>query len=168
MGRWLEAVRRDEKNTKTPSGGTDKTDETIGGGVLSVLSVHQMSISENFSNEGETAPGGSVSFVSAANEDFHDKNSEPSAFEIRREVASSLVVSPPCDRARLQAEADRQNEKAVRERSTDRWCACGRLASYAWPSAKAGVLELAGANMKAREALTSRAASPGSFAAIRW
>jgi hypothetical protein len=136
MGRWLEAVRRDEKNTKTPSGGTDKTDETIEDGVLSVLSVRQMSISENFSSQGETAPGGFVSFVSAANECFHDKNSEPSAFEIRREIASSPVASPACDPARLQAEADRQNEKAVRERSTDRSCACGRLASYAWPDGR--------------------------------
>ena len=88
MGRWLEAVHRDEKNTKTPSGGTDKTDETIGDGVLSVLSVRQMSISENFSSEGETAPGGSVSFVSAANEGFHDKNSEPRYWRATTEFQS--------------------------------------------------------------------------------
>ena len=136
MGRWLEAVRRDEKNTKTPLGGTDKTDETIRGGVLSVLSVRQMSVSENFSSAGETAPGGSVSFVSSVSEGFREKKSEPSAVEIRREVASLSLAPLTLNTARLQAEADRRNERAARERLTDRWCACGQLASYAWPDGR--------------------------------
>lgn len=29
-------------------------------------------------------------------------------------------------------EADRRNAEAVREGVTDRWCACGRLATFAW------------------------------------
>jgi hypothetical protein len=136
MGRWLEAVRRDEKNTKTPLGGTDKIDETIRDGVLSVLSVRQLSVSENFSSEGETAPGGSVSFVSSVSEGFREKKSEPSAVEIRREVALSPVAPLAHNPGRLQAEADWRNEKAAREHSTDRWCTCGQLASYAWPDGR--------------------------------
>lgn len=136
MGRWLEAVRRDEKNTKTPRGGTDKTDETIRDGVLSVLSVRQMSVSEKFSSEGETAPIGSVSFVSSVSEGIREKKSEPSAVEIRREVASSSLAPLALNTARLQAEADRRNEKAVRERLTDRWCACGARATFAWPGGR--------------------------------
>lgn len=34
---------------------------------------------------------------------------------------------------RLQAQADRRNAAAVRDRITDRWCACGHLATFAWP-----------------------------------
>ena len=45
----------------------------------------------------------------------------------------SSALAPAFDRERLQREADRRNEKAARERSTDRWCACGQMASYAWP-----------------------------------
>jgi hypothetical protein len=37
------------------------------------------------------------------------------------------------DLASRQREADRRNEKAVRERLTDRWCACGARATFAWP-----------------------------------
>ena len=37
------------------------------------------------------------------------------------------------DLVTLQREADRRNARADREHSTARWCACGRLASLAWP-----------------------------------
>jgi hypothetical protein len=92
-----------------------------------------MSVSENFSSEGEAALGGSVSFVSSVSDGFHEEKSEPSAAEIRREVASSSLAPLALNTARLQAEADRRNEKAVRERLTDRWCACGARATFAWP-----------------------------------
>ncbi len=136
MGRWLASLRDEEKNTKTPSGGTDKTDETIRDGVLSVLSVRQMSVSENFSSEGETAPGDSVGFVSSGSKGFCEKDSPPSAVEIRREVASSPVAPLAHNLARLQAEADPRTEKGARERSTDRRCACGQFTSYAWPDGR--------------------------------
>ena len=48
MGRWLEAVRRDEKNTKTLPDRADKTDETSEKRVLSVLSVPSSGVSEKF------------------------------------------------------------------------------------------------------------------------
>lgn len=35
--------------------------------------------------------------------------------------------------ALLQAEADKRNIKAQRDRLTDRYCRCGRLAECAWP-----------------------------------
>ncbi|WP_292529441.1 hypothetical protein [Methylocystis sp.] len=32
-----------------------------------------------------------------------------------------------------QRQAGRQNAEAARNRSTDKFCACGRLATFAWP-----------------------------------
>jgi hypothetical protein len=52
-------------------------------------------------------------------------------FEAQR--APAEFVTPAFDRGRLQADADRRNEKAVRERLTDRWCTCGARATFAWP-----------------------------------
>jgi len=48
-------------------------------------------------------------------------------------VPATPPAHPVFDPAALQAEADRRNARAVREHSTARWCACGRLASLAWP-----------------------------------
>lgn len=42
----------------------------------------------------------------------------------------SAVVYDP---ARLQREADRRNAEAARSHSTDRFCRCGHLATFAWP-----------------------------------
>ena len=41
---------------------------------------------------------------------------------------------PVFDPVRLQREADRRNAAAIRDRITDRWCACGRLATFAYPN----------------------------------
>lgn len=38
--------------------------------------------------------------------------------------------------ALLQAEADKRNTKAQRDRLTDKYCRCGRLAECAWPLGK--------------------------------
>ena len=77
MGRWLDAVCRTEKNTKTPSDGTDKTDITVRGGVLSILSVPHAGTSENFSSKVGTGPRGSVSFGSSVSGAFREESSEP-------------------------------------------------------------------------------------------
>ena len=45
----------------------------------------------------------------------------------------SNALAPPFNRAALQREADWRNEKVMRERLTDRWCACGSRATFAWP-----------------------------------
>jgi hypothetical protein len=42
------------------------------------------------------------------------------------------ITAPAFDPVALQRAADRRNIIATHEHSTDRWCACGRLASYAW------------------------------------
>jgi hypothetical protein len=47
-------------------------------------------------------------------------------------VTAALAFDP----TRLQREADRRNADAARMGFTDRWCACGRLASYAWPGGR--------------------------------
>jgi hypothetical protein len=52
-------------------------------------------------------------------------------FEAQRVPAE--FVTPAFDLAARQRESDRRNEKAVRERLTDRWCACGARATFAWP-----------------------------------
>lgn len=44
--------------------------------------------------------------------------------------------SPAFDEVRLQREADRRNATAMRAHSTDRWCACGQLATFAWPTGR--------------------------------
>jgi hypothetical protein len=38
--------------------------------------------------------------------------------------------------APTQREADRRNADAARSGSTDRWCSCGRLATFAWPDGR--------------------------------
>jgi hypothetical protein len=48
MGRWLTAAREAEKLSKPVQGGTDKTDKTGRGMVLSVSSVRQEGSSEEF------------------------------------------------------------------------------------------------------------------------
>jgi hypothetical protein len=50
--------------------------------------------------------------------------------------APAEFVAPAFDRARLQVEADRRNAEAVRNGSTDRWCACGSRATFAWPDGR--------------------------------
>jgi hypothetical protein len=48
----------------------------------------------------------------------------------------SNALAPAFDRERLQREADRRNAEAVRKGSTDRWCACGSRATFAWPDGR--------------------------------
>src|SRR2546428_2692095 len=48
MGRWLASICSEEKNTEMPLDRTDKTDKTLSGEVLSVLSVPSSGISEKF------------------------------------------------------------------------------------------------------------------------
>ncbi len=55
--------------------------------------------------------------------------------ELKPEIAKELAPPVPTyDPARLQREADRRNSAAVRDRVTDRWCACGRMATLAYPN----------------------------------
>jgi hypothetical protein len=68
MGRWLSALRAREFS-ESAQPGTAKTDKTSPNGVLSVLAVPVLSISEK-------SAGGFVGFVSAPCEHF--KNSWPS------------------------------------------------------------------------------------------
>ena len=49
--------------------------------------------------------------------------------ELRREAAAKPIYDPDL----LQREANQRNAQAVRDGLTDRWCACGRLATMAWP-----------------------------------
>lgn len=51
--------------------------------------------------------------------------------ELIEELRSEVAVA--YDRARLQRKADRRNAEAVRNHSTDRFCRCGHLATFAWP-----------------------------------
>jgi hypothetical protein len=44
-------------------------------------------------------------------------------------IPATLAVRP------TQRDADRRIAAALRERSTDRWCSCGQLATFAWPDA---------------------------------
>jgi len=44
------------------------------------------------------------------------------------------------DPVTLQREADRRNARAVRERSTGRWCACGSLAESGYPDGRGGTV----------------------------
>src|SRR2546430_3088242 len=48
MGRWLASLCSEEKNTEMPLDRTDKTDKTLSGEVLSVLSVPSSGISKKF------------------------------------------------------------------------------------------------------------------------
>jgi hypothetical protein len=50
------------------------------------------------------------------------------------------TVHPAFDPSALQAEADRRNARAVLERSTDRYCACGRLAESGYPDGRGGTV----------------------------
>jgi hypothetical protein len=54
----------------------------------------------------------------------------------RGEIDRAQVVIAPHDPAALQREADRRNATALRAGSTDRWCACGSLAMFAWPDGR--------------------------------
>jgi hypothetical protein len=49
------------------------------------------------------------------------------------EGVSAAWPSPAFDPEALQADADDRNREAAREGRTDRFCACGRLATLAWP-----------------------------------
>jgi hypothetical protein len=51
MGRWLNALRQAEKNPKTLEDATDKTDKTLSGEVLSVLSVPSPAVYAKFSDQ---------------------------------------------------------------------------------------------------------------------
>lgn len=133
MGRWLEAVRRDEKNTKALLKGTDKTDETSRGGVLSVSSARQMSKSENFPSDGESAPGGSVGFVGPVPEDSREKNSAPNVANTPREVAPLLVATATGFKLR--------RPRPAVTGPTDQFCfRCGDYAESGWPSPDGRVL----------------------------
>lgn len=46
---------------------------------------------------------------------------------------SDKVGAAAYDPVRLQREADRRNARAAWDGITDRWCACGRFATFAWP-----------------------------------
>ncbi|WP_036286918.1 hypothetical protein [Methylosinus sp. PW1] len=48
--------------------------------------------------------------------------------------APPATLKPPAyDPARLQREADRRNAAAVRAGTGERWCACRRFATFAYP-----------------------------------
>lgn len=69
--------RRGRKNLKTPFGGTDKTDETPAGEVLSVSSVRQTGVTEKISGPADGGSNGFVSFVSSAKGAFSEKFPAP-------------------------------------------------------------------------------------------
>jgi hypothetical protein len=48
-----------------------------------------------------------------------------------RQISNALA--PAFNRAALQREANRRNADAARMGLTDRWCACGARATFAWP-----------------------------------
>jgi hypothetical protein len=50
------------------------------------------------------------------------------------------ISVPAFDPAALQAEADRRNARALREHSTDRFCACGSLAESGYPDGRGGTV----------------------------
>jgi hypothetical protein len=52
--------------------------------------------------------------------------------EMKDELALELAPAPHFDPVALQREADRRNEAARREGLTDRFCACGHLATLAY------------------------------------
>lgn len=60
---------------------------------------------------------------------------KPALVERRDELLAELrsEVAAAYDPVHLQREADRRNAAAIRDRITDRWCACGHLAEFAWP-----------------------------------
>jgi hypothetical protein len=64
---------------------------------------------------------------------------KPALAECRDELIAELRSedSAAYDPERLQREADRRNAEAARNHSTDRFCRCGHLATFAWPG-KAG------------------------------
>ncbi|MCQ4189041.1 hypothetical protein, partial [Methylocystis suflitae] len=47
-------------------------------------------------------------------------------------TAKTAKTHTAFDPAALQRKADRRNADAARNHSTDRYCACGRLATFAW------------------------------------
>ncbi len=51
-------------------------------------------------------------------------------------ASSAPITVPAFQRERLQRESDRRNADAARMGLIDRWCACGQLASYAWPDGR--------------------------------
>ena len=62
MGRWLSALRAREIS-ESPQRGTDKTDKTSSDGVLSVLSVPVLSISQKFLPDGAGVKSETVSHL---------------------------------------------------------------------------------------------------------
>ena len=58
---------------------------------------------------------------------------KPALAEHRDAMLDELRAECAYDPARLQREADRRNAEAARNHSTDRFCRCGHLATFAWP-----------------------------------
>ena len=123
MGRWLASLCSEEKNTEKPLNRTDKTDKTLSGEVLSVLSVPSSGISEKFSaqatvrrplpHELQKLPKGSfVGFVSDQGSRFSgiDRPPDPDEAEIeeRKGMAADSVPEAYLDAwARLQCQRPR-------------------------------------------------------------
>lgn len=72
----------------------------------------------------------SVSPARVPFEGFEGERSERISPPSRSDERVSAVAY---NHARLQREADRRNAEAARSHSTDRFCRCGHLATFAWP-----------------------------------
>lgn len=105
MGRWLDSLRDEEKKHENAH-------------------VANLQNPQNLSDEGFEGFEGGVTGV------FAKKNpsGEPGA------AAADEARAPLLDPKHLQREADRRNADTVRAHSTDRWCACGQLATFARPT----------------------------------
>ena len=125
MGRWLALAREEEKKSQTVISPTDETDKTPSLRVSSVLSVRGIGESENSLNV-EAIEAGKVSSVLSVRQRSDSEKISPRAETANRK--SAVVYDP----ARLQREADRRNAEAARSHSTDRFCRCGHLATFAW------------------------------------
>lgn len=58
---------------------------------------------------------------------------KPALSEHREALLVELRAERAYDRERLQRDADRRNAEAARDHSTDRFCRCSHLATFAWP-----------------------------------
>jgi hypothetical protein len=61
---------------------------------------------------------------------------KPVLVENRDAIVAELKTECAFVPERLQRAADQRNAKSLDERSTDRWCACGSLATLAWPDGR--------------------------------
>lgn len=78
-----------------------------------------------------TVPAGDDPFATAASDCKTARPQLREGGESWRPYDAAPV--PTYDPERLQREADRRNAEAARNRSTDRYCRCGHLATFAWP-----------------------------------